>query len=655
MLIAAAADLGDDGWCSQDGGALRDRIANSLGLGLGGPVGSAIAPGALLFARPPLRDAPLARLGPARLGARPRPWSAHVGPDGARVLFAGELQDREALLARLPAAPAGKGDDALYAAALAHLGSECDRFINGPYAAIAWYPDERRLRLVRAPLDAPPLHYWQDEKRIVAASTPRAAIAAGADPAVDEEQLADALFLNFRDARRGWFRGIHRVAAGEIVEIGPGGVTRRQYWKVEDLPAVRFARDSDYVDAVEHAMRRALRETAAEFDRPAVQLSGGQDSQAVASFALKELPRNTPLKAYCWVPQDGYQALPWPGAHGDETAHASAFAAMHPAVDLELVDTGDLPLDHHEESFFLLAGLAPMSAGNMHWGHDILRRAAAAGHGVVLDGHYGNNGFSYDGLTGPATWLRQGRPGLAWREVKQRGGKGSDARRFLGQAVMPHLPIRLRAKLRGMRGRALDPFDSWCPMRRDYAERAGVLERSASTGHDPLFLDLASSREWRAATLAGGQGDGADTRLALELLHGVPMRSPLAYRPLFELTAGIPDEQYLRDGETRWLARRLLKGRVPEQVRTERRLGIQSSDWPVRWRREREAIMAELERLSSDPAVADMLDLPRLQRWMRECSGENSVGGLESARIFCAAGRGLTAARYLRFQARGNG
>lgn len=453
LLIAAAADLANDGWCMQNGGDLRERIANSLALGLGGPVGSAMAPGALLFSRQPLRNAP-----PSRLGARPRPWTAHTGPDGARVLFAGELQDREALLARLPGEPASSGDEALYAAALAHLVDECDRFISGPYAAIAYYPEEHRLRLVRAPLDAPPLHYWRDGNRLVAASTPRALVAAGADPAVDEKQLADALFLNFRDSHRGWFRDIRRVASGEIVDIDQSGIRRRCFWSIDDLPEVRFGKDDEYVEAAEAAMFRALRETLGQFDRPAAQLSGGLDSQAVASFALDVMPPDTPLKAYCWVPQRGYEALPWPGAHGDETGHASAFAAMHPAVDLELVDSGELALDHQEDKFFLLAGLAPMGAGNMHWGHEILRSAATAGHGVVLDGHYGNNGFSYDGLTGPATWLRQGNPGRAWREIRQRGGKGSNARRFLSQAVMPQLPIGVRQKLREMRGRALDPL-----------------------------------------------------------------------------------------------------------------------------------------------------------------------------------------------------
>lgn len=650
LLIAAAVDLGDGSWSPESDPALRDRMAGSLSLGLGGPVGAANASSALLLSRSPLRDAP-----PPRLGARARPWRPHVGPDGAHVLFAGDLYDREALRDTLPVPVTGSDDAALYAAALAHFEEDCDRRITGEYAAICWYPDKRRLRLSRSPISAPPLHLWRDGGRVVAASTPRAAIAAGADDILNEERLADALFLNFRGRQQGWYRDISPVSTGEIVSLDPEGTARRRYWNVHELPRIELPSDDAYVEAVAAAMAHATREVAGGFARPATQLSGGLDSQAVASFALDLLPPDGALKAYCWVPQKGFEPLDWPAAHGDERELARAFADMYPRVELELVDTGDLPLSHQEDKIFMLTGIAPMGGGNMHWGHEILRRAAAAGHGVVLDGGFGNNGFSYDGLTGPATWLRQGRIARAWREIGLLGGSRSHSARFVSHAIMPQLPIKLRRRLRQWRGTGLDPFKSWCALREEFARRQGVIARSEAAGHDPMFLDMACSADWRAATLAMGENDGADIALACELLYGVAMRSPLAYRPLFELTAGIPDDQYLRGGETRWLARRLLKGRVPEDVRTNTSHGIQSSDWPVRFERERAGLLEQIEGLSADPRMADMLDLPRMERNLREWSGKNTVGGHEAAYIFSAVGRGLTAARLMRYRERSNG
>src|SRR3546814_4147469 len=99
--------------------------------------------------------------------------------------------------------------------------------------------------------------------------------------------------------------------------------------------------------------------------------------------------------------------------------------------------------------------------------------------------------------------------------------------------------------------------------------------------------------------------------LGLRLLHGVGYRDPTLYRPLLELCIGIDDEQYLRSGTDRWLARRLLKGRVPESVRGERRAGRQAADWALRMTAERNVLTAELESMCADPWLATRLALDR--------------------------------------------
>jgi asparagine synthase (glutamine-hydrolysing) len=41
---------------------------------------------------------------------------------------------------------------------------------------------------------------------------------------------------------------------------------------------------------------------------------------------------------------------------------------------------------------------------------------------------------------------------------------------------------------------------------------------------------------------------------------------------------GVADDQYLRNGEMRWLARRPLKGGLTEVLRTERRHGVRAAE-----------------------------------------------------------------------------
>jgi len=125
---------------------------------------------------------------------------------------------------------------------------------------------------------------------------------------------------------------------------------------------------------------------------------------------------------------------------------------------------------------------------------------------------------------------------------------------------MPLLPRGLWERINRLRhGAAEDPFDSWCPMDRDYAEQMNVSARATAVGFDPLFRPPALSREWRAKVLTMAWGEGTDTMLAMEIIHGIPSRDPTSYRPLVEFCVGIPDDQYLRNGVRRWLAKRMLR------------------------------------------------------------------------------------------------
>lgn len=148
---------------------------------------------------------------------------------------------------------------------------------------------------------------------------------------------------------------------------------------------------------------------------------------------------------------------------------------------------------------------------------------------------------------------------------------------------------------------------------------------------------------------------GPEIGLGHQLLYGVPMRDVHAYVPLLELCAGIPDDQYLRDGQDRWLARRVLAGRVPDMVWQETRSMRQCADWPWRMKRDRALIIAELEDLGRDERIAGIFDIERLVSNLRAWDGENRIDRQDVYHIQAAVTRGLSGARFLRFVEGRNG
>src|SRR5205823_2532864 len=146
-----------------------------------------------------------------------------------------------------------------------------------------------------------------------------------------------------------------------------------------------------------------------------------------------------------------------------------------------------------------------------------------------------------------------------------------------------------------------------------------------------LYRAVKSTRKWRDETLTLPSQDGSDIDQAFDLIHGMETRDPTSYRPLVEFCLGIPDDQYLRNGETRRLARRMLKGLVPDMVLDETRTGLQAADWHLRLGRQRDERIAEIDRLAEDDSLAAMLDLGALRQSLVDWP--ESPVGLSASRL----------------------
>lgn len=574
--------------------------------------------------------------------------SQALTPSGERVLFSGYLLHRRALRLELGI---DEGDDAqLYAAAYARWGDAADLRVQGDYATIIVSPDAPRVRLVASPIYCQPLHYSRDADRLIVASRSQAIFDTGVvERVVNEQKIADSLYLNYSDSAQDWFVGLKRLPGGHRAWLEPGSERVERFYDVRHAPDVRFKRDEDYVEAADHLFAEGVRAMLDGFSRPAISLSGGYDSQAVAAYVMRERPGKR-LLGLTSVPEEGWDGIARDGRFGDERQHVLAFAAMYPELETRWVDAAGRGFEHFDREFFQMSSLAGRNAMNLHWIHDVTREAARDGCDILLTGAVGNMSFSYncDGLF--ASLLAQGRLLALLQELWWDGPLSTMPRRFVGQAVMRLAPESVWRKV-GVwrRGRAADPFETWCPLSRDYAREMRVDERAAAFGHDPFFQPGYKSREVRANAMAALAGDGADMMLAFEVMHGVASRDPTAYRPLLEFCMGIPDEQYLKRGQRRWLAKRMLRGMVPDMVLDETRRGLQSADWHLRLKRQRDALIEEIDWLKEDPTMARRLNLDSIRQALVDFPDKTPQDKLGFERLCVAIPRALHTARYIRY------
>ena len=132
-------------------------------------------------------------------------------------------------------------------------------------------------------------------------------------------------------------------------------------------------------------------------------------------------------------------------------------------------------------------------------------------------------------------------------------------------------------------------------------------------------------------------------------MYGVAQRDPMAYRPFVEFCWGLPTNMFMRDGEPRWLARQMSKGIMPEAQRLNRLNGRWNSDWHLRIGRRRRDLLAELDRLESDPRMASMLDLPRLRIALEDWPAHTKTDRHKSLAHELAVPFGLLTARFINY------
>lgn len=576
-----------------------------------------------------------------------RTWRPVRQRDGGYLLFNGHIDNRRALrdALRLPEL----NDSALYAAALTQWGDATDLHVVGQYCCASITPDGQSVRLARSPLRAPPLHIWRDNAQLIVASVPRVIFATGAvQMAIDEQKIADSLLLNLEEEERSWFEEVTRLPIGTRAIIDREQLRLDHYYDPLSLPKITFASDEEYVEAANDLLEEGTRLALQDFARPAISLSGGLDSQAVAAQAVKVIGPHGILRGFTSVPQAGWHEDSSQPRFGNEKPYVEALVAMYPQIMAEWIDAPELSFDHKLNEVFLLAGVPPLATSNLHWLHEVSSRAKASGCDVLLTADLGNLTFSasYPGyhldLFKSGQWLRLIRELHAIR----RTGK-SLAYEFGARVGLPMLPRWAWDQvMKRLRPGLFSPYDSWSPINPDWAKEMHVAERAGKFGWD---LSFRPQKNLRSKIAGIGGGDEGDVEQAFEQLYDLPRRDPTSYRPLAEFCFGIPDDQYIRNGETRWLARRMLKGVVPEMVRTETRRGRQGADWAMRLERQKQQLTTEVRQLSANPDMARRLNLQSLQSVLERWQPGHPMSDADEERLELAVTRGLVTARYIRY------
>lgn len=562
------------------------------------------------------------------------------------LVFDGYLTNREELADAL-----GLGADALdlpdcaYAmAALEHWGEQAPARLLGDFALAAWDWTGRRLILSRDAMGQRPLYYHQGDGWMAFSTTIRALRALPDVPTgLDERLMAYYLLDVPGDPDRTFHAAIRRVPPASTAVFDGRQAKVECYWRPDYGRRIHFRHDEEYVEAARELLDRSVRAHLRIAGPAVATLTGGLDSSAVATSAALQLASGA-LATVTTVPQPGVALPRRLQGMADERSYAEATARLYANMAPSFVSGSSLHRwDDKWAEMFLLVGRPWRNVMNFAWFGAMRDHVRDMGAKVLLEGTYGNLTLSWDGALALPHMLRTGRWGTVIREVRGLAGRHrvSFARQLWRSALRPITPYEMCAALDRLRSRA--PVSRWVDnaINPDFAasvDGGECLRRCISNiGRDPASI--------RHSMLEWGQSAG-DALGQLRHLVGLEIRNPLGGRRLLEFCLAVPQEQYLREGVGRFLARRVLAGRLPSEVLENPRRGFQAAEYFHRMGQMRGVIASGVEELERSALARRVLDLPRMKALLAQWPEDSSEAGVE---YLSTLHRGLHYGQFLRW------
>ncbi len=433
------------------------------------------------------------------------------------------------------------------AAAWRRWGTDCPQYLYGDYAFFVHDSAAGKSFCARDHIGARPFFYTRATKQFICASdietllrSPDVSHALN-EPFVAGTQLEPA----FEPHAHSFYRDIYRLPAGHCLLLKDDELRTWQWWQPGATPVRSAIRDEEAIAETNMLLTQAISDRVIGAGQLGFHISGGLDSSLVASMAMAAAgEHNVPAQyGYCWQALDG--------VNSDEP-EASWIGAMGDYLGLKLRAPALLADDVAQ----LLARdwTRHPDPKNMFHESAVQKAAAADGVTVILSGWGGDDGLSFSGRGHKAHLLATGRWLSLWRQRHQKGVVGGlrvfyEAVRLLFWNLWPEPSVSARIR----RGKSLisPTFAARVkPLKRPRIREIGVRNLQLTL----LNHGAISSRteDWAIS--------GAE--------HGIEYAYPLLDRALLEFVLTLPPRMFLRDGEKRWLMREVLRGHVPELIRT---------------------------------------------------------------------------------------
>lgn len=464
-----------------------------------------------------------------------------------------------------------------------------------PWAAVVKRPDGSIAAAASTMLMSGLFYAIDSRMRLVVASDPvSCADRVGGYRGLDSDYL-QSFALSESDPHRTAIDGIHRLPPGMTLRWSPDGRSPiRVDWVRQVAPDGPTLDDPDQITA--EYLRRfdaVTAELSRRTDRLPATVSGGLDSTFMAASLAITAPAGRVIEGYCHDPLPAARVRPRGRFDPDDLQRARLLEKQYPGRVTITALRNDMllhPLDAARANF-TRSGCPVLAPGNAEWLSHFGEIAAATGATLRFHAGHGNAAFSYDHPYAANYYARRGQ-------------------------------LRALVSLAGARDPNTDVWSAWKgrvikpALRSRHPRLAAPPFVISQTGAGPATSSRSQYLSWlfqrRSSFPAAMNPAGSAPVVVVD---------PFSARSILELAAAVEPRQWQLGFHSRALARRLGRGRVPDEIRLRRRRGGQGMDaWFAT--KHNEARMDEgLQCLGDSRLLRPWVDVDAVMHWWRAARG----------------------------------
>ncbi len=441
------------------------------------------------------------------------------------------------------------------------------RHLNGIFAFALFDRRCRKLFLVRDPVGVNPLVYAMRDKRLAFGSEAKAVLASGLVGAeLDEASLHLTMNVRYVPGGRTFFRDIHRLGPGQVLEFHDGEARFSTYatidWTPDPTPS-----EADWIEGIRAHYQAAVKRQLLSDVPVGVSLSGGIDSSSIVAMLRRS--ESGPIKTFTLgfdEPSDElddarFVAETFETEHHETVLHEPALAHLPDAIrhtEEPKVNSLQLYLLHRYIGEHVKVVLSGLGGDELFAGYDFYRyleRGRRLG----------------SGLSGPV--LRAGSPVLDWLARRAAAVRRPQVDLYVrGLEWAASLDDEARQYLLLRNAWDFNPS----LRRRVYTpEFLAHLQTTTRDEFDACFVGDGTvlSRALRAEFSTKMVSDLLHNENTMSMAHSVESRVPLLDLELVRFAARIPPEVRFQGG-LKGLLKMALDGIVPERVLTKKKWGF---------------------------------------------------------------------------------